>query len=343
MDNILNSMLSRIPDSYDKSEGSIFYDAIAPVAEEIVKLQVKANEILNAHLLDTATGEDLEDIARECGVERKAAQCAEGYVIFMGTPDTTISAGALVASEGAQYYVRVDSVIGADGTVTAPIVCAVPGAVGNVGIDCITRLPVTLAGVDSVNNTAPTAGGYDVETDEELRERTYIKIRTPSTSGNKYDYINWATEVEGVGGAKVTPLWNGPGTVKVVIIDSNGEIAGEKTVADVEANIEKKRPVGAHVTVVSASAKIVDVSAIIAFKNGYDAELVSDAIRKALIAYLQTFGLSGEVVSYAKIGAEILKVEGVEDYSDLLVNNGNVNVAIGTDEVPMMGEFIYVT
>ncbi len=343
MDNTLNSMLSNIPDSYDKTEGSIFYDAITPVAKEIDKLHAKADAILNARLLDTATGEDLDAAVREWGVERKKAQYAEGTVTFSGTPNTVISAGALVASEAVQYYVKEDVVIGDDGTITASVVCAVPGAIGNVGASRITRIPITLAGVDSVKNDSAMTGGYDRETDEILRERTYIKIRTPSTSGNKYDYINWATEVEGVGGAKVTPLWNGPGTVKVVIVDSNGEIASEKTVADVAANIEKKRPVGANVTVMSASAKIVDVSAIIAFKNGYDAELVSDAIRKALIAHLQTFGLSGEVVSYAKIGAEILKVEGVEDYRDLLVNSGNVNVAIGADEVPMMGEFIYVT
>lgn len=61
----------------------------------------------------------------------------------------------------------------------------------------------------------------DQETDDELRARYYIKIQTPATSGNAYHYRLWSKEVSGVGDAKVYPLWNGNGTVKVLIIDSN--------------------------------------------------------------------------------------------------------------------------
>lgn len=335
MDNVLTAMLARVPDSYDKTEGSIFHDALAPVSPEIVKLAEYAGDILNDRFLDSAVGDKLDRVTIEFGVERKAAQYASGEVTFTGTAGTVIAAGALVASETAQYYTKTDCTIPA----TVGIVCTEPGIVGNVGAGYITRLPVTLSGVTSVTNTEAIIGGYDKETDADLRERTYLKIRTPGTSGNKNDYVNWALSIDGVGGAKCIPLWDGAGTVKVVITDANGETAGSELISDVADHIETVRPVGADITIVSATPVIINVSAAVVLLAGYTAETVNAAITAAIRKYLQSFKLSGTMVSYAKVGAIILGVEGVSDYSGLAVNGGAVNIAIADVEVPVMGAF----
>ena len=54
----------------------------------------------------------------------------------------------------------------------------------------------------------------------ELRKRFTEYVSHPITSGNKWQYISWAKSVDGVGDAKCLPLWNGAGTVKVIIVDS---------------------------------------------------------------------------------------------------------------------------
>ena len=69
--------------------------------------------------------------------------------------------------------------------------------------------------------------GEDEETDDNLRARFFNQVRSTSTSGNIYDYKKWALEVPGCGGAKVFPLWNGPGTIKVLVVDENMEIDPE--------------------------------------------------------------------------------------------------------------------
>lgn len=343
MADTLKEMLDSVSEDYDKSEGGIFYDVLAPVAKENDKIIEYADGILDRRLLDTATGEDLDRAARECGVDRKLAQFAEGNVTFYGTAGTFISAGALVASEGTIFCTKADCTIAEDGTAAVEIICTKSGAVGNVGAGYITRLPVTLAGVDSVYNDYPTEGGYDEETDEELRERTYFAIRAPRGGGNKNDYIYWAMSVEGVGGVRVTPLWLGAGTVKVVIVDSNGEAAGDELVTAVYDYIETVRPVGADVTVSPATAVTIDISVTLAITSGYNADLVGESVTEAIDAYLKTFRLSGASVSYAKIGAAILDVEGVDDYSDLLINGGTSNVILGEDEVPAIGATSYGT
>lgn len=64
-------------------------------------------------------------------------------------------------------------------------------------------------------------GGEDTEGDSSLLNRYYAKVRSPGTSGNRADYLIWALDIPGVGAAQVQPLWNGPGTVKVVIIGTD--------------------------------------------------------------------------------------------------------------------------
>ncbi|SEU20227.1 Baseplate J-like protein, partial [Enterocloster clostridioformis] len=51
--------------------------------------------------------------------------------------------------------------------------------------------------------------GSDEESTKALLERYLTKVQKPSTSGNRYDYYNWAMECEGIGAAKVFPLANG--------------------------------------------------------------------------------------------------------------------------------------
>ena len=145
--------------------------------------------------------------------------------------------------------------------------------------------------------------------------------------------------VDGVGGAKCVPLWDGGGTVKVVITDANGETAGAELITDVADYIETVRPVGADITVVSATPVTINVSAAVTLITGYTTETVNAAITAAIRKYLQTFKLSGTNVSYAKVGAIILGVEGVGDYSGLAVNGGVVNIPVADTAVPVMGAF----
>lgn len=343
MGGVLEAMLARVPDIYDKSVGNIFYDTLAPVAPEIEALGEQAAGILDSRFIDTAEGDELTRAASEFGVDRKSAQYAKGEIKFTGTAGTTISAGALVASQAAQFYTQSDCTIASDGTVTVKIVCASPGIIGNVGAGAINRLPVTLSGVTSCGNASPTYGGEDRESDEELRERVYLKVRAPGTSGNKNDYVTWALTVDGVGGAKCVPLWNGAGTVKVVIVNSSGEAASSELVTSVSDYIETVRPVGASVTVVSATAKTINVKAALVLKAGYTADTVAASVTEAIRGYLRTFKLSGTTVSYARIGAIILSVEGVDDYSGLQIGVGTSygadNISIGSTEVPVMGAF----
>lgn len=171
-----------------------------------------------------------------------------------------------------------------------------------------------------------------------MRERYYTKVRTPATSGNKWHYLNWAKEVIGVGDARVFPLWNGNGTVKIVIINSNKRAADSILINNVANYIEDNRPIGANVTVVSATEKPININVtlVIDSKN-YVLENIKTDIERNIVEYLKKIAFVSDYVSYAQIGNIIFNTEGVIDYSSLLLNNGTANITINNEEVAVLG------
>lgn len=333
-DEIIEYMLTSVPSEYDISVGSFFYDLLYPVAEQVYRLQGKISDLdLNAFAL-TAVGEYLDRKVAEQGIKRKQATFATGTVRIRGDVGATIQKGSKVAADEILLAVDKTAVIPNNGYIDLPATCVTAGAVGNVGIGDICYFPVTLPKLTEVTNITEFTGGYDEESDSELLERYLERVSRPNVSGNKYHYIEWAKEVSGVGDASVIPLWNGPGTVKVVIVDSLNQPADDDLITAVSEHIETLRPIGAKVTVVSASELTVNVSVNVSNTITDEmTESISDAIKN----YLSNEALAKGYISYAKIGSIILAVDGVEDYSSLKVNNGTANITIADGAVPVLG------
>lgn len=334
---IHESLLAYVPDDYDKSIGSFFYDLLRPVAVRLYVLSSEMETLPDAAFALTATGGYLDRKATEQGLERRAAEYAKGTVTITGRAGEVIRAGAKVAADNILFAVDETVSIPESGTIDVSVTCITGGAAGNVDAGEISRFPVTLPGVYTVTNTEPFEGGYDAESDDELRDRYFEKVSRPNASGNVNDYIAWAKEISGVGDVRVLPLWNGPGTVKVVITDSNTQPADEELIAEVAAHIEESRPIGASVTVVSAAQLTINVSAVLTKDSGLD---VQDEVKNSLKEYLSEYALEKEYVSYARIGSLILSIEGVEDYSELKVNNGTANITIPDGSVPVLGSVV---
>jgi uncharacterized phage protein gp47/JayE len=179
--------------------------------------------------------------------------------------------------------------------------------------------------------------GEDEETDKSLRERYHFRVRQPITSGNIYHYKQWAREVAGVGDAKVFPLWNGNGTVKVVIADSDMQPAIPALVTTVAEYIETVSPIGATVTVGSATGKTINASVKIVMAPGYALQSVYDAFLAAVDGYLKEIAFSSAYISHARVGTLLFAIPGVTDYSDLKLNGTAANVILAGEEIPVLG------
>ena len=89
-----------------------------------------------------------------------------------------------------------------------------------------------------------------------------------------------------------------------------------------EANI------GAYVSVVSADAKNINIAVEVTLKDGATLSEVEDAIEEQIESYFKSTVFVDSYISYAKIGACILKADGVLDYDNLTVNSGTNNIPL---------------
>ena len=207
-------------------------------------------------------------------------------------------------------------------------------------------MPVQIAGVVSVTNSAATAEGYDAESDEGYYQRFLLRVRTPPTSANQYHYQAWALEVSGVGGVQVYPLGHGDYTVDVVLIDAGGQPASQALVETVQEHIDPgslglgagEAPIGAHCYVSAAQGVDLDLNLTVTAVSGADREQVTAGICEAVTGYLRDIAFRQDYVSYARISSVILAVPGVMDYEGLTVNGGTANVAIAERQVAVLGE-----
>ncbi len=335
---IKQRLLNTVPSDLEKREGSFIYDAISPAAIELALAYIELDRVLQLGFAETSYGTYLDYRAHEYGVTRKAATLATGQVTIFGTQGTVVSSGSLFATgAGNQFKTSQEVTIGETGSVAADITAVNTGTSGNIPSNIITEIPVAIPGVVSVTNPEPTTGGTDEETDADLLERLLDKVRNPATSGNSAHYLQWTKEVPGVGDAKVFPLWDGPGTVKVVVIDSNKQPANAELIDDVSDHIEQVRPIGATVTCEAAAGLDIDITATVTLEPGAVLSEAQADFEEALVEHLKEIAFDQNYVSFAQIGVLLFDTPGVADYSTLIVNSGSGNVAIGDIQVAVLG------
>ncbi len=322
---ILEDMLSRVTSDVDKREGSVIYDALAPCAYQLAQNYFNLNNFIDLVSGDTAVGIYLDRVVADYGITRKPATKAVRTVSATGEVPIGSRWGL-----GETTYIITDTLT--ENNFKAQ--CEQTGEAGN-------QYTGVLQSIDNIPNVTASLGdiitaGEEEETDDNLRARFYNQIQSPSTSGNADNYKKWALEVPGVGDAKVYPLWNGNGTVKVIIVDSNMAI-DTGLEQPVYEHIEAVRPIGAMVTVASPTSKDITVSANIKLDGTRLLQEVVSSFTAGFTEYLKGTIFEAYTVSYARIGSILLSTEGISDYSDLLVNGGVTNITIEDTEMPIAG------
>ena len=327
---ILDRMLRRAKESnpgLDTRQSSPVYTALAPTAVELQNAYIGLDWTLDQMFAGTATREYLIRRCAEWGITPHPATKA----VLKGEFNIDIETGSRF-SLGTLNYVAIDRL--EEGIYRME--CETAGVAGSRELG--TMVPIDyIPGLTKAELTGIISGGSDEESTEALMERYLTKVREPSTSGNRYDYYNWAMECEGVGAAKVFPLAGGPGTVKVIIADANMSAAGTGLLKMVREHIEELRPIGADVTVASVVEKAVNVSAGIKLQAGMNLGVVQNAFQAALTDYLHREALDVSYVSLARVGNLLLGTDGVEDYSGLLLNGVSGNMALTEEEIAVTG------
>ena len=334
---ILERLKRDAGDRVSSFEGTFANDILSSNSIEFNKQEVEREEMYKSAFEDTASGDYLTMIAADHGVVRKAATRAVGSLLVKG--NGMVPVGTLFQTESGIPFVTTgqDTTVKKEATIAAQ--CTMPGKIGNVDANTITVIPMSIPGITSVSNPEAMTDGFDVEDDEALYNRFKFHVTHPATSGNCNHYIEWATSVEGVGRVKVIPVWDGPGTVKVLVTDADGNPAPSDLLKRVVAKIEVNRPIGPEVTVVAPS--LFEIVIKLRVTNGKGN---ADYIKRMLNSYFRSSRFNGATVSYAKVGTMILadSNSGIDDYSGLLINDGNENILVTDEQTPYVKEVVFL-
>lgn len=199
-ESILKRMLARVPDKFDKREGSVIWDTHSPTAIEFQILYIELDAVLREVYGDTASREFLILRCRERGISPYQATHAILKGVF--TPvDVDVSGQRF--NIGSMNYI-VDKKI-ADGEYQ--VQCEASGTIGNQYLG--NMIPIEyIKGLQTAVLTEILIPGEDEEETEDLRKRYFDSFDESSFGGNRSDYLEKTNAIPGVGRTKVTRIWN---------------------------------------------------------------------------------------------------------------------------------------
>ena len=338
---IMERMLARVPDTADKREGAVIYDALAPAAAEIVLMYMELDTILTETFADTAPREYLIRRAAERGITPYPA--SKAVVKASASPSSAEIAVGTRFSEGDCNYAVTEKVSAG----VYKLQCETAGSSGNDISGTVVPIDY-VEGLESISFTELLVPGEDEEGTEELRDRYFASLDIKAFGGNKQDYIEKTVAISGVGSVKVTPTWNGGGTVKLTILDSQYSKASNDLIALVQADIDPTQdgtgvgiaPIGHVVTVDTVAEVDIAVTATFTFQDGYTFEgqktLVENAIKVYLLELRKEWAdQSNTIVRVNRIVNAIMGVEGVIDVTGTEINGDSGNLELTTYQIPV--------
>lgn len=198
---ILERMLNRVSDKFDKREGSVIFDTHSPTALELEILHVELNRMIAEGYGDTASREYLILRCKERGIIPYPAT----YAVLKGTfTPATVDVIGKRFNLGSLNYIVTEKI--ADGEYR--VQCETPGTVGNQYFGQL--IPIEyVEGLETATLTEVLIPGEDEEDTEDLRTRYFNSFDEKAFGGNVRDYIEKTNAIPGVGSTKVTRVWNG--------------------------------------------------------------------------------------------------------------------------------------
>lgn len=358
----LNLMLDNVPDDIDKREGSIIYDAVAPAAMVSAQQSLSLAEILRQTYIKTAQGEFLDYRAVEHGTSRYAATNTEVKARFNdddGNP-INVEVGDRFASiaESPIFY----TVIKANNDGTAEMQAEESGTSANSYLGQV--LPVTpndnLAWAEIVEITIPAR---DEENDNHLRARLLNTNSWVAYGGNVADYLDMTSKIHDVGATQVYPVWDGPGTVKLVILNNDLMPASQTLIKKVKEEIDPEdketqgyglAPIDHRVTVTAPEAFRIDIAMNVTIVDSANIDSIRANIKTSLEELFKslrkdwstinaTIGRGYQLTVYrSKILSRVMMLEGVANATMPRLNGKDEDLQLvfnnTTSQLPVLGE-----
>ena len=356
-ENVLERNLDRISDEFDKREGSVIYDAIAPMTIEISLLYSYLDFLFKNAFGDTANRYWLIERAKERGIEPYNATNA----VMIGRFDAKLNIGDRFFIDDI-YYTVSKLQKEEKGMFFFFFLCNEKGRVGNLKGGKLTPTR-TIRNLNLAEIYELAILGQHEEGTEDFRQRYFETIKSIAYGGNIDDYRKKVKDIDGVGLVKVIPVWNGGGTVKLIITDSEFKEPTSELISKVQEIIDPipfhqkgvgVAPIGHYVTVVGANSKKINITCEILKSRNSNLEEIKREVKSDVEEYFkgqrEKWGTYEKVdsniyvendIRLAKITSIVLNVADVIDYETIKFTDTDKKIfELSEDELPVLGDVI---
>lgn len=374
-DKILNDMLARISNEFDKRPGSFIYTILAAVSNVLYACFFVMDMIQKYTFVEFAVGDYLDYRAAERGLIRKEATKAVRLVYFntkvsLGTIFTTLNGEdslnfTITKYLGTSYQTPEGTVV--TGYYFYEATCEVTGIIGNGYIGSI-QPAGSIKGLTTAQMTDILVPGTEIETDESLRKRYIESLNEKGFAGNIAAYREEILKMDGVGAIQVWPFWKGGGTVRCCILDAEFNAATASLVNTVQEAISPINPddnkptqngvgfapIGASVTINAPEILTVNIECQIQCKAGYFLDNIKEDIKKNIEEYFLIQRKQWDVrepgidiyyyceILYTQVLAAIIGTDGVLNCKELLINGKTQDISVmqsrELSQLPILGD-----
>ena len=294
------------------------------MAYEIEKLYIQLDYIIEQSHAGTADLEHLEMIALDRAIVRKEATNAYVKAEF----NVAVPIGSRYSLKGYNY--KAVEVIN-DSLHQYKMIVEETGLGPNDLRGDLIPIDFT-EGLESAKVTELLVAGDDDESKESLYKRYIESFTSQSFAGNISAYKEKFASIQGIGGSKIYPTWNGAGTEAV---PARGSGYGWV-------------PIGHNLTIESVKEVIVAVSTQITYASGYSSANLAENIKAKIQGYLKGIAEAWKegdehteaIVYISRLESAILDVQGVLDVNNTSLNGNSSNLTLQSDEIPKMGEVV---
>ena len=368
-DYLMKQALSNVPDTLDKRQGSIIYDALAPACLELANFYMELRNTYKDTFADSAEGESLDLRVAEHGLTRYAATYATKRADFSDAEGEAMSVpigsrfSSISDTDPVTYIVLS---VYSDSNVVVPgayiMQCETAGVKGNEYAGELTNITFIQGLANAVMSTLINPA-RDEESDTDLRERYFSTVKNKPFGGNIAQYKENILDIEGVGQIQVYPVWDGGGTVKCSIVDAENNPATAEFIAIVQAAIDPENsqgdggdglglaPIGHVVTIATPSEVTCNLATTISVAAGYSLEALKTPITQAISDYIEsvksTWSNADDFNRYyvnlyiSRINSAILNVPGVTNVTGTTINGTASDLSLtenGTaQQIPKLG------
>lgn len=338
LDRLLTDVKAKYPE-LDYREGSLVYNAIAAAALELNTFYINADMVNDQSFIETASRTFLYKLSEQMGIDTSIYDATKGT--FKGLFSQEIPIGSRW-NLGLYNYTVIEQLDNQDPYYVYELECETAGAAPNSIVGTLTPISDVNLNLTYSELVSAIIQGREQFTDDEIVTYYKNKVNGAAVDGNKAQYEVWCGTFDGIGNYKVFPLWNGVNSVKCSILNEINGVASEELIKDFQDYLDPGStgmgdgvaPIGAIVTVSTATEHPINISATIYMKEGY---VNNGELDETIAQYYIDRSYESDYVSYSQIIMAILSNPGIENVTNVLLDGGTQDVKLGEEEIPVIG------